>query len=249
MTNAASNHVTVSIVSHGHGSMVIDLLNDLRRFPEVNQIILTLNIPESLDFSDSLQDLMVIKNPGAQGFGANHNQASKHCLNEFFCILNPDIRIAKNPFPQLISELSDRAALVAPLVVNSKGILEDSARFFPTPLNMVLRLVGISDSRYPLGDLTSNCEPDWVAGMFLLTRTNFFCSIGGFNENYFLYLEDAEFSLRIWRSGRSVRLCKSALVVHDARRSSHKKIKYLYFHLFSLIRFLLSNFRRSPRND
>lgn len=247
MKEPESTFITASIVSHGHGSMVKDLLEDLRRFPEVNQVVLTINIPEPLDLASEFSGLEVIRNSAPKGFGANHNQAAKHCRNDFFCILNPDIRMMDNPFPRLIAELTENVALVAPLVADANGGLEDSARFFPTPLNMALRLLRLSDARYPLGDSKSKCEPDWVAGMFLLTRRDFFVAIGGFDENYFLYLEDTDFSLRVWKSGHAVRLCKEALVVHDARRSSHRKVKYLYFHLFSLGRFLLSNFRSLPR--
>ncbi len=44
--------VTVSIVSHGHGSMVARLVESLLLFSEVSEVIVTRNIPEAIDLPD-----------------------------------------------------------------------------------------------------------------------------------------------------------------------------------------------------
>lgn len=229
--------------------MVLNLINDLRSIPEIGRIILTLNIPEPTLYSSasSLAGIHIIQNPIPFGFGKNHNQASKYCSNEYFCILNPDVRIYSNPFRQLLPELTHEVALVAPLIVNAEGQIEDSARYFPTPLNIFSRIMGFSSGRYPLGSADAMCEPDWIAGMFLLIKRPCFESIFGFDERYFLYLEDADLSLRLWKSGFKIRLCKGASVVHMAQRASHKKIKYLMLHISSLIRFFICNLGRLPK--
>ena len=78
--------ISVSIVSHGHGAMVARLVHALLGFPEVAQILVTTNIPESLALPSSSR-ITLIDNPFPKGFGSNHNVAFKHCHQPFFFAL------------------------------------------------------------------------------------------------------------------------------------------------------------------
>jgi len=76
--------------------MVGRLIGQLLAFPEVAQIILTLNVPESVALPDNAR-VTVISNAEPKGFGANHNAAFAACTQTFFCPLNPDIEFDRNP--------------------------------------------------------------------------------------------------------------------------------------------------------
>lgn len=115
--------IAVSIVSHGHGEMVPRLVQSLLGFSEISKIIVTLNIPEALDFLDD-ERLSIIQNSTPKGFGENHNFAFQQCTSEFYCVLNPDISFADSPFPELLKILADpKVGLTAPLVHNLEGVL------------------------------------------------------------------------------------------------------------------------------
>ena len=159
--------VTVSIVSHNQGEMIAYLLSDLERFPEVEKVIITYNKPEQeITIPSKLQSIVkIIHNATAKGFGANHNSAFKHCSSPFFCILNPDIRIENNPFPELLSTLKNETTFVAaPLILNAQGGVEDSFRKFPTPWRLLKRKFNKSN----LDQNKINTNYQWLAGMFLL---------------------------------------------------------------------------------
>jgi N-acetylglucosaminyl-diphospho-decaprenol L-rhamnosyltransferase len=193
--------IAVSIVSHGHGDMVARLVGQLLAFPEVAQIILTLNVPESVALPDDAR-LTVIGNVEPKGFGANHNAAFVHCTQTFFCPLNPDIEFDRNPFPVLSAALTDdRVALVAPLVKSPDGKIEDSMRRFPTPASLLMKALGGSDGRYVVCEGQANFAPEWVAGMFMLFRSRDFHDLGGFDERFFLYYEDVDICVRVVAEG------------------------------------------------
>ena len=101
--------VTVSIVSHGHGAMVLPLLHDISVHcgSRIN-VIVTLNIPESFTVRDDdfPFPVRILRNDLPKGFGANHNAAFNESKSDYFCILNPDIRIEMDPFPALIEDLA-----------------------------------------------------------------------------------------------------------------------------------------------
>jgi len=242
--SVSSPQLSVSIVSHLQAAMVKELLGDLARFCPAYplEVILTLNMPEPLDFEVAGFRFPVVlqHNATPQGFGANHNQAFGLASGDFFCVLNPDIRFSANPFPALMACLADHSVgVAAPLVLNADGAIEDSARRFPTPLKIVCKALGVCRGiDYPI----SNCEilPDWVGGMCLLFRRAAYQQLGGFDQRYFLYYEDVNLCARLGLSGLKVVLSPKAWVVHHAQRTSRRKFKYLAWHVQSMLRFFLS---------
>lgn len=231
--------VTVSIVSHGHNALLPDLLRDLANCPEVALIVVTCNIPESTILEqDTEERLIVIHNSTPKGFGANHNAAFQLSQTPYFLVLNPDVRLQGNPFPDLLAAMEpENIALAAPAVVNTRGQLEDNARSFPSLGGLIGKALGRDRSRldYLQGD-PHQLAP-WIAGVFMLFRHADFESAGGFDERFFLYYEDVDLCARLWDMGRTVILCPSVLVVHDAQRSSHYHPRYMFWHALSMIRY------------
>jgi hypothetical protein len=231
--------ITASIVSHGHGEMVERLIAQLQEIETVSQIILTLNIPESIQIKNN-EKLTILHNDRPFGFGANHNNAFKLCKQAFFCILNPDIEFAEDPFPTLLECLAqENISLVAPIIISPSGEIEDSARNFPTWSGMFNKLFFSADGRWPL-DLTEGVNhPDWVAGMFMLFPSKAYMQVGGFDERYFLYYEDVDLCRRMQNQNHKIGLCTKVKVIHDAQRGSRKNARLLLWHIKSMLRFLL----------
>ena len=232
--------ITVSIVSHGHGPMVTALIENLRSFPVVRQIITTLNIPEPFDGKPD-EIVQIIHNVLPKGFGANHNYAFEFCSQPYFCVLNPDIEFEDDPFPELLNCLQKfNISLLAPIIVSSTGVSEDSARVFPTWLGLLNKLFFSFKGTWPLELDKSVNYPDWIAGMFMLFDSKKFRQIKGFDEKYFLYYEDVDICRRIKSSGNSVGLCTGAKVIHHARRTSRTNIKFMFWHIRSMFQYLFS---------
>jgi GT2 family glycosyltransferase len=237
--------ITVSIVSHLQSNLVKVLLDDIQKCCKTYplNVLLTLNLPEELSFnpSDYAFPIKLLSNSKPKGFAANHNQAFLNSNVGFFCILNPDIRINKDPFHVLISCFENpNVGIVAPLVVNVEGQIEDSARCFPTPFKIICKVIGrCKDRDYVIKSVS--IYPDWVGGMFMLIPCDIFKRLGGFNEGYFLYYEDVDLCARLRLMGYEIVLSPAARVIHDARRSSHKNLRYLRLHLSSMLRFFCSS--------
>ena len=240
--------LTVSIVSHGHGGMVEDLLQDLASCPEAVRIVLTLNVPEA-DIrvpAGMAERVVLLRNPAPKGFGANHNAAFRHCATPYFCVLNPDVRLQGNPFPVLLAALGDGVALSAPLVLSPAGEVEDSARHFPTVRRLFAKLMGWNDGRHRQETADEAFRPDWLAGMFMVFASDAFAALKGFDEGYFLYYEDVDICTRLWRSRRSLVVCPQASVVHAAQRASRRNLRYMRWHLASMGRYFLRHWGRLP---
>jgi hypothetical protein len=202
--------------------------------------IVTLNLSGEMLDTSSFPNLriQIICNATPKGFADNHNRAFERCATPWFAVLNPDLRITDDIFDHLISRATEdrRIALVAPVVLNSLGQVEDSERANLTPWSIIRRFIY---KPKPLKN-TNSSGFRWYAGMFHLIRSDSFAEINGFDDRFFLYCEDYDFCARLYLNGHRLLQEKSASVAHDAQRSSHTSIRYSWLHLKSLLRVWLS---------
>jgi hypothetical protein len=228
--------VTVSVVSHAQNALVNRLLEDIERVCAGNPcVVVTENIADREPIRTSLRAERIV-NSRVKGFGANHNAAFARCRTPYFCVVNPDIRLPSDPLPGLLAALQEPAAGVAgPLVRTSAGATEDSARRDPTPGSLLRKAFAGRQLDYACAERAQ--EVDWVAGMFMLFRSESFAAVRGFDEGYFLYYEDADICRRLRQAGRRVLYDCRAQVVHDAQRASRRSASHLRWHLASMLRY------------
>ena len=236
--------LTLSIVSHGDVEKLPRLLKSIQRHEEAHrlQVIITDNLGHELpDVNASYwADFTILRNTKKKGFAHNHNQAFKIAKGKYFCILNPDIIFTEPIFSALIEHLEKNPAIISPLIVDEKNILQDSFRKFPSPVGILKRrLPGYSFSPLP-PDKTGVIHPDWIAGMFMLMRSENYKRLGGFDERYHLYFEDVDLCARARDLGLLPLVDTNLHIQHDAQRSSQKNFRYLLWHIQSAIRFFRS---------
>ena len=231
-----AERVALSVVSHGQNALVLQLIGDLERHCAGQvELLVTENIPDALPIPHA-----TTRNAACKGFGANHNAAFQRSHAPYFCVCNPDIRLHANPFPALLEALADpQVAVVGPLVRSPQGSVEDSARRFPTARSLASRILTRRfEPDYPCD--RGPVSVDWVAGMFMLFRSDTYRELRGFDERYFLYYEDVDLCRRIRSTGKRVVYQPRSEVVHDARRGSHRNLALALQHLKSGLRFFLS---------
>src|SRR5687768_12148460 len=185
--------ICVSIVSHEQAGLVEQALADLSRCRLPMEIIVTVNAPEKHRFGQwtGAPAIRLVENALPRGFAANHNAAFALTRAEFFCVLNPDVRLPADPFARLLDCLDDATlGVVAPKVLSPGGDIEESARTFPTPLSILAKAFGAIGRAATSPSGISH--PDWIAGMFMLFPRAAFERAGGFDDSYFLYYEDAD---------------------------------------------------------
>jgi N-acetylglucosaminyl-diphospho-decaprenol L-rhamnosyltransferase len=239
---APASPVSLSIVSHGHGPLVRELLRDIARSCKGVEVLLTVNVaePRAFDPGGFGFPVRVIANAAPKGFGANHNAAFRLARGAYFCVLNPDVRFTADPFPALCRALADeRVGVAAPVVLSPSGAIEDSARRYPTPLSVAKKAF----ARAPALDYAVGAEPfspDWVGGMFMLFRREVFERAAGFDERYYLYYEDVDLCRRLHAIGYRAEVVPAARVVHNARRRSHGNVRHSLWHLASMLRYFSS---------
>ena len=231
--------VVVSIVSHGHGLMVQKLLHQLalQKPQRATRVVVTHNINESalVPPADGWPfAFQTIVNSQPQGFGANHNQALNDAIEEWVCILNPDVELIEGEEDLLGKMLSTpdahEAGCIYPVQINQAGKVQESERELLTPWALLRRRAFHKTQR----------KRDWVNGAFLLIPSKRWHAIQGFDARYFMYCEDVDLCLRLQLSGWGL-LRSNACVIHEGQRASGRQWRHLLWHLRSLGRLWLSS--------
>lgn len=185
-----------------------------------------------------------------RGFGAGHNCVIGGLNSDFHLVLNPDVELEAESLERGLSRLlaDDSIALVSPRVIGAEGELEFSCKRYPSVLVLMLRgfapdflrrLFNRRLSVYEMRDLCSGTEEvdvDIASGCCMLVRTAALRAEQGFDEEFFLYFEDFDLSLRLGKHGRLV-FSPGMRIVHHGGYAATKGLRHILYFVQSGIHF------------
>ena len=159
-------------------------------------------------------EVTLIRSPTNLGFIRANNLAYRQAKGKFILMLNSDAFVTETTFQKTVDFMRQHpeTGVVGARLVGRDGVLQHSARYFPTPLKTFLNQVGLL-GKVPfvglLDDLTWDHESvrdcDWVVGCYLLTRKDLVDSMGFFlREDFFMYNDDNDLCFRIKKLGYKV---------------------------------------------
>jgi N-acetylglucosaminyl-diphospho-decaprenol L-rhamnosyltransferase len=138
-------------------------------------------------------------------------------------------------------------AIAGPRLLTPEGETYPSARTFPSLADSLghaflglFRPHNRFTARYKMQDLdrTQATDVDWVSGACFLVRRDAFESVGGFDESYFMYVEDVDLCWRLRRAGWSVCYEPTASVTHlQGLSTARHPYRMIAAHHRSLLRF------------
>jgi len=236
--------ITISIVKHNHGKITNELINQLIKLKEITKIIVTINTPDN-DILINHKKIIYIKNKNSKGFSQNHNLAFLETQTKYYCVMNPDIKLEGNPFPFLLEIIEEsNVGVVGPMIKNIDGQFTDCARKFITPSELFWRRF-YRRKKTEFDNLNKKAlKVDWIGGMFMLFKSDIYKKIKGFDENYFLYVEDCDICRRLKEEKLNTILCTNVSIIHEAQRNTFKNLRHLLWHIESIIRYFIKfNFK------
>ena len=245
------NDVTAVIVNYNTRDHLLQCLRSLRA-DGLSHVVVVDNASvdgsrEALSGSDP--DAVLLPMASNLGFGTAANRGVTATYADYVLILNPDAVVEPGTTKVLVEALErdPGLAVVGPRTENPDGSLYPSARRFPNladaaghaflgvlfPANPYTRRYRMLD-----WDHSSPGEVDWVGGSCLLVRRSAFESVGGFDEAYFMYVEDVDLCWRLRQAGWRIAYEPGARVVHSLGASSRQApYRMILEHHRSLLRF------------
>ncbi len=180
------------------------------------------------------------------GFGAAHNLVIEKISSDFHLILNPDIVFSSSIISSLINELYENpnVAFVTPKVLYPSVKPQYICRKHPTLFDLLNRKLKISKEQffnreYRDRDLQKPFYPDFIHGCFMLFKTTDFKNLKGFDERFFLYMEDADICRRIDEIGKKKLYYPKVEIIHHHQQGSSKSLKLFIIHTSSAIKYFL----------
>lgn len=186
------------------------------------------------------------------GFGAAHNRILSKIENKstYHLILNPDVFFNNGVIENLIFQLEkDKTiAMIAPKVLFPNKEHQYSCRKYPSILELIIRRFSflkpifkkvIYNGEYRKKDLSKPFLADYLTGCFQLYKTEDFVKVKGFDERYFLYMEDVDICKKIDVLGKTKLYYPKVEIIHVLKQGSSKNLKLFLLHISSAIKYFL----------
>lgn len=251
--------VSVVIVNWNAGRQLLECINSVNQYgtPLVSEIIVVDNGSRdaSESFVERLPNVKLLRAGENLGFGKACNRGAQHATSEYLLFLNPDAVLYADTLSKILTYMEDPAnakvGICGVQLLDETGRVSRSCTRFPSPLGFVAHAIGADRIVPRLGhfmaewDHEQTRQVDHVIGAFFLVRRELFERLCGFDERFFVYLEDLDFSFRAHQAGwHSVYLADTQAFHAGGGTSNQVKARRLFYSLRSR---LLYSFKHFPR--
>ena len=229
--------VSIVVLTYNKRDLTTDCIISIQKnIPKTEREIIVvdnLSVDDSVEYiKKHFPEVKLIENTRNAGFAGGCNLGAKHAKGEHILFLNNDAVIADNPLPEMISTFAsdEKVGIVGGLLTNLNGTLQRSyGKFYTVPNVMYLLFAGESGELKRLQTKIAR-ETDWVSGGFMMVRRDIFEKVKGFNESYFMYIEDMDLCYRIKKLGYRIVFTPLVKVKHIGQASTNKTFAIVHIY-------------------
>lgn len=245
--------VSAVCVTYNSADVLPDFLGSLDNLPAVWEIIFVDNAS-----GDGTVELVskwgraahLIKNEKNSGWSTANNHGIAAAKGELIFLANPDIRFEIKELQKLVKFLDEKPefSAAAPQLLNPDGSIQPSCRKLPTIADLFFQMTGLgfflprsvfNRWKMPGFDLQNFRDVEQPMASALLVRREVFRRIGNFDENFFVFFGDVDWSRRLKQAGLRTAFWPEAKVFHRRGASTRKMGARFYFSAhFGFFRYL-----------
>ena len=240
--------ITLILVTYRSEKLIIKNLEVLKKFPVI--IIDNSNSDELEKIIFDYGNIDFIKSSKNLGYGAANNLGISKASTPFILIINPDILINEDAISDLFKNFlndPDNIGILGPSLYDQKMYRRTNGT-----ISYLDQLNGVNVSNLSNNIPSYNTCCKFLMGCCYLMRRDFFNSLGGFDENFFMYFEDNDLCDRTLKKGKYIMEVPSSKFIHLENASSKKKFltdaklsiihkisSYIYFKKNNKVKFLI----------
>lgn len=197
---------------------------------------------EFKEFVRRYSDVKYVDTKRNLGYGSGHNYIIPSLNSRYHCIMNPDIVFIEDAFKAIISFMDSNSdiGMIIPNIVDEQGRRQLVYRKEPTIFDMFIRMFcqklfikRIREHTLQYEDYSKPFQVPFGQGSFLVIRTDLLKKINGFDEHYFMYLEDADLCKRVNQVSKLMYF-PNATIIHKWERGSHRDKTLFKYHIKSM---------------
>jgi len=230
--------LSIIIVNYHNSPMLGDCLESLNR--TIQKIKFEIILIDNSSKDDGLASILkrypntqLIDNSKNVGFARANNQGAKTANGDFLLFINPDTIMTEGAIESMLDYIRSDSSIgiIGPKVLNLDQTIQYSCRKFPTiwaglfnRYSLMTRL--FPNNRYSRDylmldyDHNSIRSVDWVSGCCMMTPVSIFRRTNGFDENYFLFIEDVDLCQIMRKENYRVDYLPSAKIFHKISSSN-----------------------------
>lgn len=241
-----STKLSIIIVNYNGGRYLPDCLRSIRQRVTMEHEVIMVDNASTDGSCEYVQrqhpDVHVIANGTNAGFSVANNIGVRHSKAGLILLLNNDtllltsLEAAVHEFEQ-----DDRLGALGCKIFYGDGKFQPSIGYEHTPLRMIFSWTGIGSFRAApsIFKLVDNNETHyakprkavpWVSGAFLMTRRVLWDRLGGLDERYFMYVEEADYCTRIYRAGYRIAYNPHVEIIHYCGSGKDSARKEAFIH-------------------
>ncbi|NUY81102.1 glycosyltransferase family 2 protein [Flavobacterium sp. MAH-1] len=205
-------------------------------------------------------NVKLIENKENSGFPKGNNIGVAQAKGEYICILNPDTVVAEDTFKKILAfaNLQPKLGIVGCKLIDGTGkFLPESKRGIPKPFTAFGKVTGLYKvlpsvfGKYYASHLeeSQTGEVEILVGAFMVMKRDTYLSVGGFDEDCFMYSDDIDLSYTVLKSGKKNFYFGETTVIHFKGESTIKDGLYMKRFREAMNFFYRKHFRVSPVFD
>ncbi|MHB9036650.1 MAG: glycosyltransferase family 2 protein [Armatimonadota bacterium] len=180
-------------------------------------------------------DVIVIPNDRNVGFGAANNIGLKHANGNYIALLNPDTVLHEDVLGELVQFMEEHKeiGIVGPMIVGTDGRMQVSSfGLFPSVCECAMHALriwriapGSKLSKSFLRVPSLGCEwtyTEHLLGACMVMPSDLMHKLGGFDEDFFLFLEETDICYRTKQMGYNIAYCTFTSIVHLGEQSMQR---------------------------
>ena len=176
------------------------------------------------NFKFQISNLKPIENKKNVGFAKGCNIGAKAALGKYILFLNSDTEVLDKGFLQMIEflEKNPKVAILGGKLYNADGSAQPSAGKFYNLTNLIIMLLGLERLGFLRSSPTKIQKVDWVSGACMMIKKELFDKLFGFDEHFFMYIEDMELCFRARKLGFATYFYPDVKLKHKSLGSSNR---------------------------
>ncbi|MEX0606023.1 MAG: glycosyltransferase family 2 protein [Marinobacter sp.] len=249
--------ISVVVVNWNAGHQLKNCVDSITKFGGglVDKMIVVDN--GSTDGSEAsvegVPNVTLIRTGENLGFGKACNLGAKHADSDYLLFLNPDAALLEGTLTKVVGFMQDQTnqtvGICGVQLIEENGKISRSCGRFPTATGFLAHAVGLNRFFPRLGnamaewDHLADRQVDQVIGAFFFVRSGLFEQLQGFDERFFVYFEEVDFSYRAyWVGWQSFYLADAQAFHAGGGTSNQVKAKRLFYSLRSRLLYAFKHF-------
>lgn len=249
--------IKVVIVNWNAGQQLSDSIKSIQvHVKDIDATVTVVDngsVDHSTDFLAQQPEVTLINTGRNLGFGKACNIGAADTDEEFLLFLNPDAALFPDTLEKSLGYMqnpaNEKVGICGIQLKDESGHVARSCSRFPSALRFFAHSMGVVHFFPRLGHFMAEWphdqtrEVDHVIGAFFLIRRTLFEQLEGFDERFFVYLEDLDFSYRAHQAGwKSVYLAEAQAFHAGGGTSNQVKARRLFYSLRSRLLYAFKHF-------